>query len=101
MENERRRCSRKERDDKLSLIVDNTELEARLRNISSGGALLHVVEKDSGKVSSADTGQIISFRLERDKTNINYCGTVNRYVEIKNNKYLAVYFNEPTMDEFA
>jgi hypothetical protein len=101
MGNERRRSPREECDDRLSLSVDNRELEANLRNISIGGALLHVVEKDSGKISPADTGQIISFRLERDKTYINYCGTINRYVEINDEKYLAVCFNEHTMDEFA
>jgi hypothetical protein len=101
MQDERRRSPRKECENKLSLLVDNRELEAHLRNISSGGALLHVVEKESGKIAPADTGQIISFRLERDRTNINYCGTVNRYVEINNNKYLAICFNEQTMDEFV
>ena len=101
MGNERRQSPREERDDRLSLSVDNRELEADLRNISTGGAFLHVVEKDSGKISPADTGQIISFRLERDKTHINYCGTINRYVEINNNKYLAICFDEHTMDEFA
>jgi len=101
MGNERRQSNREERDDRLSVSVDNRELEADLRNISIGGAFLHVVEKDSGKISPADTGQIISFRLERDKTHINYCGTINRYVEINNNKYLAVCFDEHTMDEFA
>lgn len=101
MGNERRQSTREERDDRLSVSVDNRELEADLRNISIGGAFLHVVEKDSGKISPADTGQIISFRLERDKTRINYCGTINRYVEINNNKYLAVCFDEHTTDEFA
>jgi hypothetical protein len=101
MGNERRKSPREECDDRLSLSLDNRELEADLRNISIGGAFLHVIEKDSGKISPADTGQIVSFRLKRDKTHINYCGTINRYVEINDNKYLAVCFNEPTMDEFA
>jgi hypothetical protein len=101
MGNDRRQSPREECDDRLSLSFDNRELEANLRNISTGGALLHVVEKDSGKISPADTGQIVSFRLERNKTYINYCGTINRYVEINDNKYLAVYFNQQIMDEFA
>jgi hypothetical protein len=101
MGNERRQSPRKECDDKLSLLVDNRGLEANLQNISPGGAFLHVVEKDSGKITPADTGQIISFRLKRDKAHINYCGTINRYVEINDNKYLAVHFTQQTMDEFA
>jgi hypothetical protein len=101
MKEERRQSSREKCDCALSIVVDDRELDARLRNISIGGALLHVVERGSGRISPADTGQIISFRLERDKTYINYCGTINRYVEINDDKYLAVCFNEHTMDEFA
>jgi hypothetical protein len=101
MGNEKRQSPRKECDDKLSLLLDNRELGADLRNISTGGAFLHIVERDSGQISPADTGQIISFRLERDKTHINYCGTINRYVAINDNKYLAVHFNQQAMDEFA
>jgi hypothetical protein len=101
MGEERRQSPRDECDYGLSITLDNRELDARLQNISIGGALLHVVEKDSGKISPADTGQIINFRLGRGKDNINYCGTINRYVETNNHKYLAVCFNRKTMDEFA
>jgi hypothetical protein len=101
MGSERRKSPREECDDRLSLSVSNRELEANLRNISMGGVFLHVVEKDSGKITPADTGQIISFRLKRDKAHINYCGTINRYAEINDNKYLAVHFDQQTMDEFA
>lgn len=101
MKNERRQSPRDGCDCELPIVLDNRELDARLQNISIGGAFLNVVEKDSNKISPADTGRIISFRVERDKTYINYCGTINRYVEINNNKYLAVHFNQQTMDEFA
>ena len=101
MKKERRQAPREECDCQLSVAVNNRELDANLRNISQGGAFLHIAKKDSGKITSIDTGQIISFRLARDKININYSGTINRYIEVNSNKYLAVSFNRQTTEEVA
>ena len=101
MKMERRQSPRETCDNRLSVALDNRQIDADMKNISNGGALLQVLEKDSGKITSADTGQIISFRLSRNKANINYVGTINRYVEANNNKYLAVYFDRQATEEFA
>lgn len=101
MKRERRQSPRETCDNRLSVALDNRQIDTEMKNISDGGALFQVLGKDNGKITSADTGQIVSFRLSGNKTNINYVGTINRYVEANNNKYLAVYFNQQTTEEFV
>lgn len=101
MKSERRQSPRETCDTRLSVALDNRQIDADMKNISNSGALLQVLEKDSGKITSADTGQIINFRLSRNKVNINCVGTINRYVEANNNKYLAVYFDRQTTEELV
>jgi hypothetical protein len=90
MEEDRRQSLREECDCKLSVTLEGHELEANLRNISKGGAFLHVAEKDNYKITSADTEKVITFRLANNKFHVDYSGSINRYIEDNNDKYLAV-----------
>jgi hypothetical protein len=100
MKNERRKSPREESDVKASLLFKNREVGADLRNISTGGAFLTIAEEDNDKITSADTGQVITFRLANGKSYIDYKATIGRYTESEENKkYLAVFFNQRTMHE--
>jgi hypothetical protein len=100
MENERRKSPREESDVKVSLLFKNREVVADLRNISTGGAFLTVAEEDNDKITSADTGQSITFRLAKGNSYIDHKGTIGRYTESdENKKYLAIFFNQRTMHE--
>lgn len=102
MENERRQSPREECNCKLSLLFKDREVQADLRNISAGGAFLHVAKEDNEKITTADTGQFVTFRLTNGKSYVNYKGTINRYIEgDDDNKYLAVFFNQRSMHELV
>ena len=101
MTNERRKSPRAEHDERLSLRLGNQELAADLRNISGGGAYIRITEQDSNKITPADTGEIVTFRLAKDNAFTNYCGTINRYAEINDDKFLAVIFHETKIEGFV
>ena len=103
MEIERRRSPRQECTCKLSLLLKDREVRVDLRNISASGAYSHVAEEDNEKITSSDTGQVVTFRLTNGKSYVNYKGTINRYIEDDNgnNKYLAVFFHQRTIHELV
>jgi len=100
MKNDRRQSPRERSDVKASILFRNMEVRADLRNISTGGAFLKVAEEDNDKITSADTGQVITFRLANSKSHIDHNATIGRYTESdKNRKYLAIVFNQRRMHE--
>jgi hypothetical protein len=100
MENERRQFPREESDVKAIILFKNKEVEADLRNISTGGAFLSLTDEDNDKLTSADIGQQITFRLAKGNSYIDHKGTIGRYTETDDNKkYLAIFFNQRTMHE--
>ncbi len=90
---ERRKSPRTECNCKQILVLEVRELEAELRNISRGGAFFQISEKDLDKITSADTGKAIIFRLSRGDAFVNRRGSIDRYTEDNNNKYLAIVFS--------
>jgi hypothetical protein len=100
MENEKIKSPREESNIKASLLFKNKEVGADLRNISTGGAFLTVAEEDNDKITSTDTGQVITFRLAKGNSYIDHRGTIGRYTESdENKKYLAIFFNHRTMHQ--
>jgi|WetSurMetagenome_2_1015567.scaffolds.fasta_scaffold229710_1 hypothetical protein len=100
MEKERRESPRRESTCQLSILFKDREVRADLRNISSGGAFIHVAGEESHKITFADTGRAVTFLLTNGKSSVNYKGTVGRYTESdKDNKYVAIHFNQRTMHE--
>ena len=99
MQIERRQFPREECACKLSLFFKDREVQVTLRNISIGGVLLLVAEEDNDKITSADIGQVVTFRLTNGNSYVNYKGTINRYIEAdnNNNKYIAVFFSQKNM----
>ncbi len=102
MEKDRRESPREESTCQLFLLFRDQEVEAELRNISSGGAFIHVAGEECHKITCTDTGQAVTFRLTNGKSHVNYKGVIGRYTESdRNNKYVAVHFNHRTMHESA
>ncbi len=100
MEKERRQSIREESNCSLLLIFKDREVQADLRNISTGGAFIHVLGEEIHKITSADIGKAVIFRLTNGKSHINYKGTIGRYTESdENNKYMAIHFNQRSMHE--
>jgi hypothetical protein len=95
---ERRKSPREECNVKALILFKNKEIEADLRNISTGGAFLNVAEQDNHKITSADVDQMVTFRLTNGKSHVSYKGTIGRYTETEDNKkYLAIYFSQRTL----
>jgi hypothetical protein len=94
MEIERRTQSREECNVMLQVVFADREVQAELRNLSAGGALLQVAKEDNRKISSADIDRRVTFRVATNGSSyINFKGKISRCTESEDNKYLAVTFN--------
>ncbi len=95
---ERRKSPREECNVRTTVLVNNREIAAELRNISAGGAFLSVAEKDGNRITPDDMGKKATFRLVNGKSTVNFKGTIGRYTETEDHrKYLAIVFRHKSL----
>ena len=100
MEEEKRQSPREACDCKLFLIFQDREIQADLRNISTGGAYIQITGEECRKVSPLDIGRSVTFRMANGKSHVDYRGIIGRYTESdEKNKYVAVHFNQRNLHE--
>lgn len=95
---ERRKSPREECNVQTMILVNNREIKAELRNISTGGAFLSVEKEDNAQISSTDVGKKATFRLVNGKFHVNFKGTIGRYTETEEHKkYMAIIFRHRSL----
>lgn len=88
-----RKFPRIEMDTPIVLKLSGRIIPCKVRNISSGGALLKVDFSFKDQISSEDLNRQASFKLNIDeKTRLLLEGEVSRIIEKDNQKYIAVIF---------
>ncbi|HEX2966337.1 MAG TPA: PilZ domain-containing protein [Syntrophorhabdaceae bacterium] len=96
---DKREYPRKEQEVDARIVVSDREVDAELRNISTGGAFLAIPFKDKNKIGHEDVGAAVMFRLTSGSSHVNYKGSIVRYTEEENGAYVAVQFKNRTLYE--
>jgi hypothetical protein len=96
MQAEKRQYPRKESNFRVSITFDNGSLSGNLVNISKTGAFLELDREHSQRITKADQGLPVSFRMDTDNSSLAYKGTICRYTDDGTMKYLAIAFSGPS-----